>query len=289
MTDSPEARDSERPARRRGEPTGIVGAVGDLALLPARVAARRIVDEALSGSLPEEVTRALIEHRVIERVVTEALESGEFQGELVDRVLQSPEFHRALREVLASSEVREALKSQTTSFGSELLVSLRNAAIRLDGRAERAMRRRPRRAEVPYAGVPTRAIALATDIFLAQLIFTAATAILGVVASLVGDLKPAWLVGALLAAGWLLVVGGYFVVCWSTVGQTPAMRLMRLRVQARAGEPPHVGQSIVRLIGLVLAIIPFFAGFLPVFYDARRRGIHDMLARTTVTYENAEG
>ena len=43
----------------------------------------------------------------------------------------------------------------------------------------------------------------------------------------------------------------------------------------------------MRLIGLGLAIIPFFAGFLPVLVDDRRRGIHDMLAGTVV--EHGEG
>jgi uncharacterized RDD family membrane protein YckC len=33
------------------------------------------------------------------------------------------------------------------------------------------------------------------------------------------------------------------------------------------------------------AIVPLFAGFLPVLIDERRRGLHDMLARTVVLYE----
>jgi uncharacterized RDD family membrane protein YckC len=40
----------------------------------------------------------------------------------------------------------------------------------------------------------------------------------------------------------------------------------------------------VRLVGLVLSIIPLFAGFLPVLVDDRRRGLLDMMARTTVVY-----
>ena len=43
------------------------------------------------------------------------------------------------------------------------------------------------------------------------------------VSSLVGGLRPAWLVGVLLSAGWLLVFGTYFVLCWSTVGHTLGM------------------------------------------------------------------
>jgi hypothetical protein len=34
----------------------------------------------------------------------------------------------------------------------------------------------------------------------------------------------------------------------------------------------------LRLVGLGLAIVPLFAGFVPVLIDARRRGLHDFLA-----------
>ena len=43
-------------------------------------------------------------------------------------------------------------------------------------------------------------------------------------------------------------------------------------------------RSTVRLIALGLCIIPLFAGFVPVLFDDRRRGCHDMLARTVVVY-----
>jgi uncharacterized RDD family membrane protein YckC len=33
---------------------------------------------------------------------------------------------------------------------------------------------------------------------------------------------------------------------------------------------------------LVLAVLPLFAGLLPILVDARRRGLHDMLAGTVV-------
>jgi uncharacterized RDD family membrane protein YckC len=39
------------------------------------------------------------------------------------------------------------------------------------------------------------------------------------------------------------------------------------------------------VIGLGLAIIPFFAGFIPVLFDHRRRGLPDYLAGTVVVYD----
>jgi uncharacterized RDD family membrane protein YckC len=78
------------------------------------------------------------------------------------------------------------------------------------------------------------------------------------------------------------------VLFWSTAGQTPGMRLMGLRVMTRRGEHPGVARSVVRLVGLGLAIVPLFLGFLPVLVDAQRRGLHDFLAGTVVLYAGLE-
>ena len=83
------------------------------------------------------------------------------------------------------------------------------------------------------------------------------------------------------------VAGGYFVLFWSAAGQTPGMRLMRLRVRRPEGGGLSVGRAIVRAIGLALAILPLFAGFLPALFDERRRALPDFLAGTVVVYDNA--
>jgi uncharacterized RDD family membrane protein YckC len=142
---------------------------------------------------------------------------------------------------------------------------------------------------VRYAGIATRALALAIDVAIVQVLVLTGAAVIGLVAELAGglDLDTA---GRVVAAGaWALAVAGYFVTFWSTVGQTPAMRMMDIRVTTADGAMPGIMRSIVRLIGLVLAIIPFFAGFLPVLFDDRRRGVHDMLAGTVVEHAEAPG
>lgn len=137
---------------------------------------------------------------------------------------------------------------------------------------------------VPYAGIATRAVALAIDVAIAHVIVLSGGAILALVGSLVSDVRLDTL-GRIIAAGaWLAVVGSYFVLFWSTAGQTPGMRLMALRVMTPAGVHPGIARSVVRLIGLGMAIVPLFAGFLPVLFDARRRGVHDLLAGTVVRY-----
>ena len=139
-------------------------------------------------------------------------------------------------------------------------------------------------ARVPYAGVATRAIALAADVLLITVIVVVGGALLGLIASLGGDLRPEWLVAILVGAAWALTVTAYFVLCWSITGQTPGMRAMRLRVVTADGTPPSFWRALVRLIGLLLAIVPLFAGFLPVLFDSKRRALPDYLAGTVVLY-----
>src|SRR5439155_16359921 len=123
-----------------------------------------------------------------------------------------------------------------------------------------------------------------TDLVLAYLVFLIGATVVGLVVSLVGDLRPAWLFGIIAGAGWFLVVAAYFVFFWTLGGQTPGMRLLHLRVVAPHGDPPNVLRALVRFGGLVLAIIPVFAGFVPIAFDRRRRGVHDLLAGTVVVY-----
>jgi uncharacterized RDD family membrane protein YckC len=267
----------------------------DLAAAAGRIAPR-LVDGAFASTLPEEVARSLLKHRVLERMIEEFAQSGALDravdqalksrrtDELVDRVLQSSQMRRAIEEVVAGPEVRAAMAKQTTGLAEELVGGVRNRAVKFDDRADRRSRSTPS----PFAGIGTRALALGIDAGLILVAFASLAALAGLIASLVGGLRPAWLAGALLTGGWLLVAGGYFVLFWSGAGQTPGMRLLRLRLW-RAGSPPSLGRSIVRAVGTVLAIVPFFAGYLPVLFDERRRALPDFLAGTEVVYDDSLG
>jgi hypothetical protein len=50
----------------------------------------RVVDRALAGSLPEELARSLVRHRVIERIAAELAKNGELER-LVTAALASPQ------------------------------------------------------------------------------------------------------------------------------------------------------------------------------------------------------
>jgi uncharacterized RDD family membrane protein YckC len=142
-------------------------------------------------------------------------------------------------------------------------------------------------ARVPYAGIATRGLALAIDVAIVHVFVFAGAAVLALVGSLVADLRLDTLGRLLAAAAWAGAVAAYFITFWSTAGQTPGMRVMDLRVTSADGALPSVGRSIVRVAGLALAIVPLFAGFLPVLVDDRRRGLHDFLAGTVVVHGGA--
>src|SRR6185369_3000565 len=108
-------------------------------------------------------------------------------------------------------------------------------------------------------------------------------ALVALVASLVGGLRPEWLAQALAAAGWVLSVAVYFVVFWTLAGQTLGMRLVGLRVTDGKGKPPGVARALLRFVALLVAIAPLFLGLATIPFDRRRRGLQDMVAGTTVS------
>jgi uncharacterized RDD family membrane protein YckC len=142
---------------------------------------------------------------------------------------------------------------------------------------------------VPYAGIASRAVALALDVLISQGIVLIGGAVFALVGSLVDEVRLDGPGRLLAACAWTIVVVSYFTVFWSSVGQTPGMRALGLRVTNRSGGPVGVGQALVRVVGLGLAIVPFFAGFLPVLVDDRRRALQDFLAGTVVVYDEPSG
>ena len=191
---------------------------------------------------------------------------------------------RAIREVAASREVREAVASQTAGFADELAAEVRRWARRLDARLDRH-----HASATPYAGLATRAIALTLDALLIVAVFTALSGFVALITSLVGTLRPAWLVGTLLGVGWGLVAGVYLVFFWSAAGSTPGMHLLRVRVRDGSGGRPSVPRAILRTLATWISIVPLFAGYLPVLFDRRRRGLPDLVAAPRSSTRTATG
>lgn len=313
-----------RPSGDSTEPTarsGVGDAIGSAATYPVRVAARawrgpleaaaeevlatpevrRILDHALAGPLPEELARSLVRHRVLERIVGELAETGELQRlfetaldspralEVVDRALASEAMQHALRRALAGPELREAMASQSAGLVDQVAASLRRAATRLDRRLWRVVHRGRASAPGRFAGVAGRGTALVVDaLAIVAVSFVVGTAA-GLVAWLVGGFRPHWLAGLLLGIADAVIAAGYFTLFWATAGQTPGMRLLHVRVHTQhVGGRVTFGRALVRTIGLFLAAVPCFLGFVPALFDRRGRALPDYLAGTVVLSDDDE-
>ena len=147
---------------------------------------------------------------------------------------------RAVLEIVSSVDVRTAIARQTTGFAEELATDARADTRRLDGAVEHFVSRRVRAKPTEFGGVASRGLALAIDSFIVVLLYASLSAMASLIASLVGELRPAWLVGLLLAVGWAVLAGGYFVFFWRLAGRTPGMHLMHLHVRDGRGQGPVV-------------------------------------------------
>jgi uncharacterized RDD family membrane protein YckC len=134
-----------------------------------------------------------------------------------------------------------------------------------------------------YVGLVTRAIAFAVDAALINVVAILTTAVFSLVFTVVSI--PEELRAVAVATGgvlYLLWTVGYFTTFWTTTGQTPGSRLLRIRVSGATGERLLPRRALLRFLGLTLAALPLFAGFLLILVDDRRRGLHDLIARTVV-------
>jgi len=137
--------------------------------------------------------------------------------------------------------------------------------------------------DLGYAGLATRIVSFLVDAALITLV----DVVVGVAAALILSVLhiPHELRTILAVIGAVAFVLGsilYFVIFWSTTGQTPGGRVMQIRVVSGDAARVKPRWALVRCIGVVLAALPLFAGFVPILFDSRRRGFQDWLAHTTV-------
>jgi uncharacterized RDD family membrane protein YckC len=134
-----------------------------------------------------------------------------------------------------------------------------------------------------YVGLVTRVVAFVVD----AAILNAVAAIVAASAALVISVFPIShtvhtvlvAIGGVVYFAWLI---GYFATFWATTGQTPGNRVMRIRVTRPDGTRVRPVRALLRVAGLALAALPLFAGFVPVLFNDRRRGLADWMADTVV-------
>jgi uncharacterized RDD family membrane protein YckC len=139
-------------------------------------------------------------------------------------------------------------------------------------------------ASPPYEGLVTRTLAFAIDAAIIDLVAIVVVAIVALVLSVftvAGEVKK--LLAVTGGAVFIVWSVAYFVTFWSTTGQTPGNRLLQIRVcRAQDGGVLRPRTALLRFAALIVAAIPLFAGFLLILTDRRRRGLHDLLARSIV-------
>ncbi len=136
---------------------------------------------------------------------------------------------------------------------------------------------------VHYVGLATRVIAFVVDAALINLVAIIVAVGASLILSLLHlpkQLHVLWV--ALAGAAYVLWSIGYFVSFWSTTGQTPGSRVMQIRVVTAKGVPFKPRRGVRRLIGMVLAALPLFAGYVLILFDGKRRGFQDRFAGTLV-------
>jgi uncharacterized RDD family membrane protein YckC len=137
--------------------------------------------------------------------------------------------------------------------------------------------------QVTYVGLVTRVLAFAVDAAIINAVAILVAAVVSLTLSVV-RIPDSWVAELVAVAGavYLLWTTAYFVAFWSTTGQTPGNRVMRIRVVDAGTRRLRPRRALLRFGALLLAALPFFAGFALILVDDRRRGLHDLIARTIV-------
>jgi len=141
-----------------------------------------------------------------------------------------------------------------------------------------------------YAGLFSRVIGFVID----ALIVALALAIIPWLVTIllesigIGSLTTRWMDGVerLLASGIFAILFSYFYYAffWFFAGQTIGNAVAGIRIIRTNGKRVGPFRTLLRLIGYVIALIPFGLGFLWVLIDNRRQGWHDKLAGTCAVY-----
>lgn len=85
-----------------------------------------------------------------------------------------------------------------------------------------------------------------------------------------------------------LVMSLLLLISWKYGNTTPGKRLFRLRIVNKEDlSEPSTYQYILRLVGYIIASIPFGLGFIIAGFNKKKQGLHDIMAGTFVIYMDA--
>ena len=79
-----------------------------------------------------------------------------------------------------------------------------------------------------------------------------------------------------------LVLGAYFIVCWTRGGRTLQMQTWKMRVVRPDNLPIGVGRAALRYVLAWPSLLLFGVGVFWAFFDRDRQFLHDRLAGTRI-------
>ncbi len=79
-----------------------------------------------------------------------------------------------------------------------------------------------------------------------------------------------------------LVVGLYFVICWTRGGQTLPMKTWRLKLVSAQGAPVSMPRALARYVLAWLSVLGIGLGFVWAAFDREHQFLHDRLAGTKI-------
>jgi len=86
-----------------------------------------------------------------------------------------------------------------------------------------------------------------------------------------------------------LVLGVYFVACWSRGGRTLPMQTWKMRVVRSDGMSVGIGQAMLRYVLAWLSLLSLGVGFLWAFFDRERQFLTVRLAGTRIVVDAGIG
>jgi uncharacterized RDD family membrane protein YckC len=141
-----------------------------------------------------------------------------------------------------------------------------------------------------YAGLFTRIVAFVID----ALVIAIALAIIPWMGQIllnsigIGSFTTKWMdsIQRLMASGIFAAffMYSYYAFFWYFAGMTIGDAVLGIRIVRTNGKRVGPFRTLFRLIGYVIALIPFGLGFFWILIDNRRQGWHDKLAGTFAVY-----
>ena len=130
---------------------------------------------------------------------------------------------------------------------------------------------------VEFGGPGARLMGYIVDVLILMAAYFAVAIVFALLASV------ALFLGVLGLVISLFVGLAYFPYFWAKSGQTPGMKLAKIKVVRDAdGGPITAGQAILRLFGFWVSGLVLYLGYIWIFIDKRQRGWFDLIAGTIV-------